>query len=64
MILAQSNDEVSRKNFKAIEMEDKLNYKRNQDVEFGKNRLILTAPNGTRYAITVNNLGVLTTVAL
>lgn len=53
-----------------IESEDVNNYKRNQDVEIGSrkidppNRLIISSPNGTRYEILVNNLGVLSASAL
>ena len=44
-----------------IEQADTQNYKKDQDAFFAKNRIILAAPNGTKYAITVNNLGVLST---
>ena len=46
-----------------IERDDLQNFKRNQDVEI-RTRLILASPNGTRYQITVSNLGVLTATAL
>jgi hypothetical protein len=46
-----------------IEREDLVNFKRNQDVEV-RTRLILASPNGTRYQVTVSNLGVLTATAL
>lgn len=37
----------------------------NRDVELQPNvRLIMTSPNGTRYAFTVDNAGALTSVAL
>jgi len=45
-----------------IEKADQLNHKRNRDVEIGKARLIVTSPNGTRYALAVSNAGVLTAV--
>lgn len=48
----------------AIEQADAQNYKRNRDLEIGDNRIILKAPNGTRYAITVDNAGVLSTAAV
>ena len=47
-----------------IEAADRDNHKRNRDVEIGQARLILTSPNGTRYAVTVDNAGVLSTVAV
>lgn len=47
-----------------IEQADAQNYKKDQDVFLGKNRIILTAPNGTKYAITVSNTGVLSTTAV
>ena len=42
-----------------IEQADGLNHKKNQDVEIGAARLILRAPNGTRYSLTVDNSGTL-----
>ena len=47
-----------------LEASDRENHKRNRDVEIGQARLILTSPNGTRYAVTVDNAGVLSTVAV
>ena len=47
-----------------IEQADGLNHKKNQDVEVGAARLILKSPNGTRYSITVDNLGNLGATAL
>jgi hypothetical protein len=41
----------------AIERADDLAHKRNRDVEIGAARLILTAPNGTRYVVSVSNAG-------
>jgi hypothetical protein len=46
-----------------IERDDLINFKRNQDVEV-RTRLILASPNGTRYQITVSNIGILTAIAL
>jgi predicted RecB family endonuclease len=40
-----------------IEAADRGNHKRGQDVEIGEARLILTSPDGTRYAIEVDNAG-------
>lgn len=47
-----------------IEQADQLNHKKNQDVEIGAARLILRAPNGTRYSVTVDNFGTLGATAL
>ena len=47
-----------------IEQADQLNHKKNQDVEIGAARLILRAPNGTRYSVTVDNSGALGATAL
>ena len=47
-----------------IEQADNLNHKKNQDVEIGAARLILRAPNGTRYSVTVDNAGTLGATAL
>lgn len=43
---------------------DAENHKRGRDVEIGAGRVILTSPNGTRYALTVDNAGVLGTTAI
>jgi len=47
-----------------IEQADGLNHKKNQDIEVGAARLILKAPNGARYSITVDNSGNLGATAL
>lgn len=44
-----------------LEQADSFNYKRDKDNYVGKGRLILSAPNGTYYAITVSNTGTLST---
>lgn len=46
-----------------IEQSDAENHKRNRDIEVGRARVILTSPNGTRYALVVSNTGALSTVA-
>lgn len=46
------------------ELADQQNHKRNRDVEIGAARLILTSPNGTRYAVTVSDTGTLSAVAI
>lgn len=47
-----------------IELADKQNLKRDRDIELREARIILTSPNGTRYAITVSNAGALSAVAV
>ena len=47
-----------------IEQADDLNHKKNIDIEVGAARLILRAPNGTRYSITVDTSGNLGATAL
>jgi len=49
---------------RVIESADLSNHKRNQDVEIGEGRLILTAANGSRFNVTVNNAGALVVVSL
>lgn len=51
---------------RAIELADRHNHKRGQDVEIGANgeRLIITSPNGSRWEVTVDNAGALGTTAL
>jgi hypothetical protein len=56
------NDEQMRQNFRAIEAADRMNYKRDQDIDPGMNSIILTAPNGTRYRLVVSNAGLIGTV--
>ena len=49
----------------ALEREDKANMKKTQDVDVGgKRRLILTAPNGSRWSVTVSNSGTLSATAV
>ena len=47
-----------------MERADYLNHKRNQDVEIGAARLILTSANGTRFSVVVSNAGVLSATAI
>jgi hypothetical protein len=47
-----------------IELDTQSNLKSNRDIEVGGGRLILTSPDGTRYALSVNNSGNLSTVAV
>lgn len=52
----QANESATRR---ALEQEDRRNRKLGVDVEIGREKLVLTAPNGTRYGLTVSNAGVL-----
>ena len=47
-----------------IEAADRSNHKRGQDVEVGAARLILTAPNGTRYSVSVSNAGAIVVTSI
>jgi hypothetical protein len=47
-----------------LEQADSENHKRGRDIEVGQARVILTSPNGTRYALVVSNAGALSTVAV
>lgn len=47
-----------------LERADVQNMKRGQDIEVSSAKLILTSPNGTRYSVTVDNSGNLSTTAL
>jgi len=46
-----------------LESADRQNHKKEQTVEIGSADLVLTAPNGTRYKVTVDNSGNLSTSA-
>lgn len=47
-----------------LEHEDTRNRKKGADLEIVTERLILHSPNGTRYKVTVSDLGALSAVAL
>ena len=64
MKLPRSDDRTLTEISRQVEMADNMNYKRDRDLEIGQNRVILTSPNGSRYAITVSNAGVLSAVAV
>ena len=49
---------------RALEQEDRNNRKLHGDVEIGSERLVLRAPNGSRWSITVSNTGAIGAVAL
>ena len=64
MKLPRSDDRTITEISRQVELADRMNYKRDRDLEIGQNRVILTSPNGSRYAITVSNAGVLSAVAV
>lgn len=64
MKLPRSDDRIITEISRQVELADRMNYKRDRDLEIGDNRIILTSPNGSRYALTVNNAGVLSAVPL
>jgi len=47
-----------------LEQADTMNHKKGVDLELVNERLILRSPNGTRYAVTVTDLGVLEATAI
>lgn len=49
---------------RVLQQADKQNHKRNQDVEVGPARLILTSDDGTRYEVGVSNAGAITVTAV
>lgn len=64
MKLTPPEDELMRQNLRAIEAADRMNYKRDQNIDPGVNSIILTAPNGSKFRLVVSNAGLLGTVAL
>ncbi len=64
MKLPTPDDVFLRESFRILERMDGNNLKKNQDLEIGQNRIILMSPNGTRYALVVDNAGVLSTVVV
>jgi len=63
MKLPRTNNPDVNRAFSAIELEDMRNFKKGQDIQPGTERIILLSPDGTAYAIVVDNAGVLSTVA-
>lgn len=49
---------------RSLEQEDRRNRKIGTDVEIGGDRLVLKSPDGTRWSVTVSDLGVITATAL
>lgn len=60
----QYQPNTERERNRSLELEDKKNQKRDADLDLGGNKLILTSPDGTRYNVTVDNAGNLSTSAL
>lgn len=60
---AQYSAEDQRRLRGEIDRQDKQNLKRGRDIELASERLIIRSPNGTRYALTVSNAGVLSATA-
>ena len=50
--------------FQQLEAADRYNLKRDRDNDVGRGRIILKSPDGTRYAITVDNAGALSASAV
>lgn len=48
----------------ALRRADRAAHKKNQDIEVGAGRLIITAPDGSRWVLTVNAAGTLSTTAV
>lgn len=44
---------------RVLEQADAQSHKKASDIEVGVGRLILTSPDGTRYSVTVSDLGML-----
>ena len=56
------NREFQSRLHSALESEDRRNFKQDRDLEIARVRIVLMAPNGTRFHLTVDNAGVLTAV--
>lgn len=65
MNLPSGDDKAARlERNRIIEAEDRRNHKRGRDIEVGVGRVILTSPDGTRWAVEVDNSGVLSASSL
>ncbi len=64
MSLPKFSDDVMSKLVAELNRRDKDSLKRGRDIEMDEGRIILTSPNGTRYALVVSNAGALSTVAV
>jgi len=68
MILAKAPDGYNQPDQEdtrfLITQADKQNVKKGDDIYFTRNRLIIASPDGARWALSVDNAGALTAVAL
>ncbi len=59
-------NQIEEQSFRrALELADALNRKKNADIELGQDeKLVIRSPNGSRFYLTVSNLGVLTATSM
>lgn len=59
-------DQIEEQSFRrALELADAINRKKNANIEMGQDELIIIrSPNGTRFYLSVSNLGVLTATSM
>ena len=59
-------NQIEEQSFRrALELADALNRKKNANIEMGQDELIIIrSPNGTRFYLSVSNLGVLTATSM
>jgi hypothetical protein len=59
-------DQIEEQSFRrALELADAINRKKNANIEMGQDELIIIrSPNGTRFHLSVSNLGVLTATSM
>lgn len=58
-----SQQQEQQKNL-LLEQADTLNVKKFQDIEIGDAKLVLKSPNGSRFSVTVDNLGNLSATSI
>jgi len=58
--MQEYSSSIAQQTNNTLELEDKKNFKKDTDININDGRLILKSPNGTRYNITVDNLGNIT----
>lgn len=68
LILPQAGPIYSQRDFVrrdvALREADRLNHKKNEDIEVGYGRIIIRSPDGNRWVITVDNAGAISATAL
>jgi hypothetical protein len=59
-------NQIEEQSFRrALELADAINRKKNANIEMGQDELIIIrSPNGTRFYLSVSNLGVLTATSM